>query len=554
MGEGRYFVGGMTEEQATTKPKRARKAAKPEANEPFERKLWKTADKLRKNIDASQYKNVVLGLIFLKYIGDAFERAHELLSAGKGELAGADPEDPDEYRAQNAFFVPPIARWKFIQANARNKKILLENGSEVNIGGLLDEAMDAIERQNPVSLKDVLPKGYARPNVDVATLAGLIDEISKTELKEHDDKGRDLLGRVYEYFLGQFANAEGKKGGQFYTPESVVTLLAEMLEPYDGRVFDPCCGSGGMFVQSAKFVRAHADHYNEKPNGTDVAKHISVYGQESNIETWRLCKMNLAIRHIDSSNIKWNNEGSFLNDAHPGLKADYIMANPPFNDSDWDGDKLRTDARWKQHGLPPEGNANFGWVQHFLHHLTPGGAAGFVLSNGSLSSNQSGEGDIRKSIIEADMVDCIVMMPKQLFFNTGIPACLWFLRRNRTQRKGETLFIDASELGYMEDRTHRILRQADIARVAGTYHQWRTGERYLDEKGFCKSATLEDITKHKFVLTPGRYVGIPDEVDDGIPFEQKLKTITDALREQMAEGDKSAKEIKEQLNKIDIKL
>lgn len=464
------------------------------AEETLEKKLWTTADKLRKNIDAAEYKHVVLGLIFLKYISDAFEEHYAKLVAGEGEYAGADPEDKDEYGAENVFFVPEKARWAYIQSQAKMP----------NIGKLIDDAMDLIEADN-ATLKGILPKTFGRSNLDPQTLGGLIDTIGTIALGDEKAKSQDVLGRVYEYFLGQFALAEGQKGGQFYTPESIVKLLVEMLEPYKGRVYDPCCGSGGMFVQSEKFIESHQGRLDD----------ISVYGQESNQTTYRLCRMNLAIRGIDGSNIKWNTEGSFLNNAHKDLKADYIIANPPFNVSDWSGELLRDDARW-QYGVPPTGNANFGWVQHFLYHLKPdGGHAGFVLANGSLSSNTGGEGDIRQKLVENDLVECIVMLPKALFFNTGIPACLWFLRRGKKQRNGETLFIDASELGVMINRKNRVLEAEDVSKVADTYHNWlKQSEDYEDVKGFCNSATIEDIRKHKFVLTPGRYVGIPDEEDD----------------------------------------
>jgi type I restriction enzyme M protein len=384
-------------------------------DENLEKKLWASADKLRKNMDAAEYKHVVLGLIFLKYISDAFEELHQRLLTGEGDYAGADPEDPDEYRAENVFFVPEQARWSW----------LLSVAKQPEIGKYVDEAMVAIEKEN-TTLKGVLPKVYARANLDKQGLGGLIDLIGTVAIGSAKAQSQDVLGRVYEYFLGQFALAEGRKGGQFYTPESIVRLLVEMLEPYEGRVFDPCCGSGGMFAQSEKFVEVHADlvKNDSKDLPLFARDRISIYGQESNQTTWRLCKMNLAIRGIDASNIKWNNEGSFLNDLHPDLRADFILANPPFNDSDWSGELLREDARWK-YGTPPTGNANFAWVQHFIYHLAPTGCAGFVLSNGSLSSNTGGEGDIRKRIVEDDLVDCIVMLPTQLFYNTGIPACLW---------------------------------------------------------------------------------------------------------------------------------
>lgn len=501
--------------------------------ESLEQKLWKTADKLRKNIDAAEYKHVVLGLVFLKYISDSFEELFHKLKEGKGEYAGADPEDPDEYGAENVFFVPETARWSYIQKRAKLP----------TIGKDLDDGMDAIEDKN-ATLKGVLPKVYARQNLDSQTLGSLIDTIATITLGSAEAKSKDILGQVYEYFLGQFALNEGKKGGQFYTPESIVKLLVEMLEPYKGRVYDPCCGSGGMFVQSEKFIKSHQGRLDD----------ISIYGQESNQTTYRLCRMNLAIRGIDGSNIKWNTEGSFLNNAHKDLKADYIIANPPFNVSDWSGELLQDDARW-QYGTPPKGNANFGWVQHFLYHLAPQGRAGFVLSNGSLSSNTGGEGNIRKRLVESDLVECVVMLPKALFFNTGIPACLWFLRRDKQKRNGDVLFIDASELGYMVDRKNRAFAEEDVMTVADTYHNWLNSKKeYQDIKGFCKSAVISDIEKHKFVLTPGRYVGIPDEVDDGIPFEEKVNTLTTELKEQMKQAQQLDKEIKAQLAKVGITL
>ena len=501
--------------------------------EPLEKQLWKSADILRKNIDAAEYKHIVLGLMFLKYISDSFEEMNSILLAGEGEYAGADPEDRDEYRAENVFFVPPSARWSYLQSRAK----LPEIGKDV------DAAMDAIEKDN-ASLKGVLPKVYARGNLDPTSLGGLIDLISKIALGDTKARSADVLGHVFEYFLGEFALAEGKKGGQFYTPRSIVELLVAMLEPYKGRVLDPCCGSGGMFVQSEKFVLEHQGKIND----------ISIYGQESNQTTWRLCKMNLAIRGIDSSQVKWNNEGSFLNNEHKDVKVDYIIANPPFNVSDWSGELLRKDARW-QYGVPPTGNANFGWVQHFLYHLAPNGTAGFVLSNGSLSSNFGGEGEIRQELVEADLVECIVMLPKALFLNTGISACLWFLRRGKQQRKGEVLFIDAFDEGYLINRRTRAFAPEDITKVADTYHNWlNEQEQYKDTKGFCKSAILDEIKKHKYVLTPGRYVGIPDEEDDGIPFEEKMATFTSQLKEQMHHAQALDEEIKTQLSKIGVEL
>jgi type I restriction enzyme M protein len=429
------------------------------ANLGFEAKLWAAADALRNNMDAAEYKHVVLGLIFLKYISDAFEAKHADLLAQVDE--GADPEDPDEYRAANIFWVPPEARWSTLKANA----------PQPTIGKLVDDAMAAIERDNP-TLKGVLPKDYARPGLDKQRLGQIINLVSDIALGSAADKAKDTLGRVYEYFLARFASAEGKSGGQFYTPSHVVRVLVEMLAPYKGRVYDPCCGSGGMFVQSEKFIEAHAGRIGD----------ISIYGQESNYTTWRLAKMNLAIRGIDAQIAHGD---TFHNDRHPDLKADYVLANPPFNDSDWRGGQLKDDQRWV-YGTPPAGNANFAWVQHFIHHLAPTGIAGFVLANGSMSSNQSGEGEIRKAIIEADLVDCMVALPGQLFYSTQIPVCLWFLTRDKSgrgnpmwlpplrDRRGETLFIDARKLGTMADRVHRELTDDDIARIAGAYHAWRS--------------------------------------------------------------------------------
>jgi len=499
----------------------------------FASKLWQTADKLRNNMDAAEYKHVVLGLIFLKYITDAFLELHEKLKA----QVGADPEDVDEYRAENVFFVPPKARWDFLQKNAK----------QPTIGKIVDDAMDEIEKDN-TSLKGVLPKNYARPGLDKQRLGELIDLIGTIGLGDKENRSKDLLGRVYEYFLGQFADAEGKKGGQFYTPRCIVQLLVEMIEPYKGRVFDPCCGSGGMFVQSEKFVESHGGRVGD----------ISVYGQESNQTTWRLAKMNLAIRGIDA-NIAWNNEGSFLNDAHKDLKADFILANPPFNDSDWRGDALKEDARWK-YGTPPTGNANFAWVQHFIHHLGPKGVTGFVLANGSMSSNTSGEGEIRKNIIEHDLVDCMVALPAQLFFNTMIPACLWFVSRNKNNgkfrsRSGETLFIDARNMGKMIDRRHKELTDEDVEKIAATYHAWRgEGGKYEDIKGFCKSASLDEMKKHGHILTPGRYVGIEDIKEDDEEFEEKMDKLTTELAGQMQKSRELDKEIKKNLKGIGYDL
>lgn len=486
--------------------------------ESIEATLWQAADKLRKNMDAAEYKHIVLGLIFLKYISDAFAVLHSKLVKEKSE--GADPEDPNEYTAEKVFFVPPIARWKPISANAKKTEILLDNGKKVDIGGYVDEAMEAIERQNP-SLKGVLPKAYARQNLDRASLGGLIDLVGTIALGTEEAKSKDVLGQVYEYFLGQFALAEGKKGGQFYTPRSVVKLLVEMLEPYEGRVFDPCCGSGGMFVQSEKFIKAHQDHYKKKNNGLSLnpLDRISIYGQESNQTTWRLAKMNLAIRGIDSSNIKWNNEGSFLNDAHKDLKADFIIANPPFNDSDWSGHLLKDDARWK-YGIPPASNANYAWIQHFIYHLSAKGLAGFVLSKGALTSNSSGEYEIRKGIIEANLLDCIVNLPGQLFMNTPIPACLWFISRERNapghkSKPNEILFIDIRSFGKILERKMRVLSEQEIHKISSTYHCWKYDRtKYSNEIGFCKSATKEEVVANDYILTTGRYVGLAEEEQD----------------------------------------
>ena len=494
----------------------------------FEQQLFKAADKLRKNIDAAEYKYVVLGLIFIKYISETFNELNEKLQADEY----SDPEERDEYLAENVFFVPPNARWSHLHDNAKLP----------SIGEIIDEAMEAIEKENK-ELKNVLPKVYGKANLDKASLGQLIDLISNTELQAENEKSKDLFGRVYEYFLGEFANAEGKKGGQFYTPKAIVKLMVEMIEPYKGRVYDPACGSGGMFVMSEKFVTEHQGNISD----------ITVYGQESNQTTWKLSKMNLAIRNINSQFVSWNTEGSFLNDAHPDLKADFILANPPFNQKEWGIDILQDDARWK-HGMPPSGNANFGWMMHMLYHLAPGGVLSTVLANGSLSSNTSGEGEIRQRLVEEDLVECIVALPKQLFYNTGIPACLWFLRREKANHSKEVLFIDASEMGFMKDRVHRDLAEEDIDTITDTYHNWRKGNGYEDIKGYCKSATIEEIQKHKHVLTPGRYVGIPDEEDDGIPFEDKMADLSATLKEQMEKEAQLNQEIKDQLSNIGVNL
>jgi type I restriction enzyme M protein len=514
-----------------------RPAAKPSASKDssanigFEAKLWLTADKLRNNMDAAEYKHVVLGLIFLKYISDTFDEHHAKLVAGKGDYKGANPEDKDEYKAENVFWVPKEARWSHLQASAKLPAI----------GKLVDDAMVAIERDNP-RLKGVLPKDYARPALDKQRLGELIDLIATITLiaaseGEKTHRSVDLLGRVYEYFLTRFASAEGKNGGQFYTPSCVVRCLVEMLAPYKGRIYDPACGSGGMFVQSEKFVEAHGGKLGD----------IAIYGQESNSTTRRLAVMNLALRGIEAD-FGPEHADTFRRDLHPDLRADYVLANPPFNDSDWF--RKDDDVRW-QYGVPPKGNANFAWVQHFIHHLAPSGMTGFVLANGSMSSNQSGEGEIRKAIIEADLVDCMVAMPGQLFYSTQIPVCLWFLAKNkndgkRRDRRKQTLFIDARKMGTLVDRVHRELTDADLDKIAGTYHAWRGDKgagKYEDVAGFCKSASTKEIAAHGHVLTPGRYVGAEDVADDGEPFDEKMPRLVAELRAQFEESAKLEKAI-----------
>ena len=508
--------------------------AKEKQEESIEKQLWKAADKLRKNIDAAEYKHVVMGLVFLKYISDSFEEHYKQLEAGEGDYAGADPEDRDEYKAENVFFVPPTARWSFLLSNAKLP----------NIGKIVDEAMDVVEKDNP-SLKGVLPKVFARDNLVSKSLGGLIDLIGNIAFGDAKARSADVLGHVFEYFLGEFALAEGKQGGQFYTPKSVVELLVKMLEPYKGRVFDPCCGSGGMFVQSEKFVTEHQGKIND----------ISIYGQESNQTTWRLAKMNLAIRGIDSSQVKWNNEGSFLNDAHKDLKADFIIANPPFNVSDWSGDLLRNDGRWK-YGTPPEGNANYGWIQHFLYHLAPTGTAGFVLAKGSLTSNTSNEGEIRKALIEANLIDCIVNLPAKLFLNTQIPASIWFMKRGRTTK--DILFIDTRNMGALINRRTKEFSHEDTNQIAKVYHDWKASSRhsvpdtestYQDIKGFCVSASLEKVREMNYVLTPGRYVGLED-VEDEFDFKERFVSLQQELKEQMEEEQALNQRINDNLAKV----
>jgi type I restriction enzyme M protein len=525
----------------------------------FEAKLWLAADKLRNNMDAAEYKHVVLGLIFLKYISDTFDEHHAKLVEGKGDYAGANPEDQDEYKAENVFWVPPAARWAYLQGSAKLP----------TIGKIIDDAMDALERDNP-RLKGALNKNYGRPDLDKHRLGELIDLIGSIQLADVASRSKDVLGRVFEYFLTQFASAEGKNGGQFYTPSCVVRLLVEMLAPYKGRIYDPACGSGGMFVQSEKFVESHGGKLGD----------ISIYGQESNPTTRRLAIMNLALRGIEADFGKVHAD-TFRVDQHPDLRADFVMANPPFNDSDWH--RKDDDVRW-QYGTPPKGNANFAWVQHFIHHLAPHGTAGFVLANGSMSSNQSGEGDIRKAIIEADLVDCMVALPGQLFYSTPIPVCLWFLTKDKSgraagpsaaarrgrlrDRRKETLFIDARKMGTLVDRVHRELTEDDIEKIVSTYHNWRAhiemGEvrkgniialidpipelLYSDIPGFCKSATTAEIAAHGHVLTPGRYVGAEEVEDDGEPFEEKMARLVAELQGQFKESAKLEQAIQANLS------
>ena len=497
----------------------------------FEEKLWQAADKMRNNMDAAEYKHVVLGLLFLKYISDAFEEKYEELK----QDALSDPEDRDEYTAVNIFWVAKEARWTFIKEKAKSPKI----------GQIIDDAMVAIEKDN-ANLKGVLPKDYARPTLDKTRLGELIDILS-FNIGDKESRAQDILGRVYEYFLAKFASAEGKLGGEFYTPQCVVKLLVEMIEPMKGRIYDPCCGSGGMFVQSERFLNAHSGKRGD----------IAVYGQESNPTTWRLCKMNLAIRGIDG-NIGDYNADSFHNDLHKSLKADYILANPPFNISDWGGAKLTEDVRWSGYGIPPAGNANYAWILHMLWHLAPSGIAGFVLANGSMSTSTTSEGEIRKQLVEKDNVDCIVTLPGQLFYSTQIPVCLWFVTKNKAakghrSRHGEILFIDARKLGYMADRTHKEFSDEDIQKIAGIYHAWRgeTGSgEYADVKGFCKVAKLEEVREHEYILTPGRYVGIEDVEEDGEPFEEKMQRLTGELAEMFAKSRHLEGEIRQRLGAI----
>lgn len=485
----------------------------------IEQKLWAAADKMRGSIDASEYKHVALGMLFLKYISDRFEKKYNSLTTPE------EKEDRDEYLADNVFWVPQIARWGYLRDNA----------TKPEIGKMIDQAMIEIEKENP-RLKGVLPKDYARPSLDKTMLGGLINLFSDLDLNHENEQ--DVLGRVYEYFLQMFASAEGKLGGEFYTPRSIVKLLVEMIEPYTGRVYDPACGSGGMFVQATKFVAEHSGRIGN----------LSIFGQEKNPTTWRLCNMNLAIRGIEAD-LGGTHADTFHNDLHRDLRADFILANPPFNISDWGVERLQADARWR-YGVPPSGNANYGWIQHMIYHLAPRGVMGLVLANGSMSSSTSGEGEIRKNILEDDLVDCMVALPPQLFYSVTIPVCLWFIRRGREKRRGETLFIDARKLGYMDTRKTRDFTAADISRIADTYHKWRSGDDYADVAGFCKSATIQEIRDNGYVLTPGRYVGSEDVADDDETFNEKMTKLTVELAQQMAAGTEMDSNIREQLKKI----
>lgn len=506
------------------------------ANVGFEETLWSLADKMRNNMDPAEYKHVVLGLIFLKYISDSFEEVYNTIKADADYYEGQE-EDKDAYISEGVFWVPTVARWEFLKSNAKKPEI----------GKLLDDAMIAIEKDNP-SLKGVLAKNYGRPYLDKVRLGELIDLMSSIGLGDKASRSKDVLGRVYEYFLGRFAGAEGKGGGQFYTPQCVVKLLTEMIEPYKGRVYDPCCGSGGMFVQSEKFIESHGGQTHD----------LAIYGQESNPTTWRLAKMNLAIRGIEA-NLGEKNADTFHNDLHKDLKADFILANPPFNDSDWNGQLLKDDVRWK-YGVPPAGNANYAWIQHMIHHLAPTGIAGFVLANGSLSTNTSGEGDIRQSLITNGLVDCIVALPSQLFYTTQIPACLWFVSRDRYDHKfrnrhDEILFIDARKMGTMVTRKNRELTDEDLKKITDVYHAWRTiNGKYEDVKGFCKAAKIAEVEKNGFVLTPGRYVGSDYVEEDDGTFEDKMAKITAELGDQFKQSKELEDRIKKNLKSIGFEI
>lgn len=524
-----------------------RKKAAPKAAKTLEQTLWDAADKMRGNLEAGEYKHVVLGLVFLKYVSDAFEERRAWLEAATADSDNTDYyvpnadrrsgiiEDRNEYTSQNVFWVPAEARWAYLQDRAK----------QPDIGVLIDSAMDLVEAENP-ALKGVLPKQFARAEIDKRLLGELVDLVGTIGFTKVDHGSDDVLGRVYEYFLGQFASSEGKRAGEYYTPRSVVRLLVEMLEPYHGRIYDPCCGSGGMFVQSAEFVAAHGGKRND----------ISVYGQEYTAATWRLAKMNLAIRGIEA-NLGDRADDSFHRDLHPDLRADFVIANPPFNVSDWYTDALRDDPRWK-YGQPPAGNGNYAWIQHFVHHLAPNGIAGFVLANGSLSSKTSGEDEIRKALVDANLVDCIVALPEKLFLNAGIPVCLWFLAKNRAgnghrDRQGEVLFIDARKLGEMQTRTLRVLTDDNLHQIASAYHNWRNAkpsDAYEDVAGFCKCATIEEIATHDYVLTPGRYVGAADIEDDGEPIDEKLARLRAQLLAEFDEADRLEKIIRQRLEAL----
>jgi type I restriction enzyme M protein len=499
----------------------------------FEAELFKAADKLRGNLEPSEYKHVALGLIFLKYISEAFEAQRAKLE----QEEFADPDDPEEYTAARVFWVPEIARWSYLKDNARARDLeiidpVTGNKKKVDIGGLIDAAMEAIEKANATTLKGVLPKDYGRPALDKTMIGDLVMLFTDVTMHTEGEQSRDLLGRAYEYFLSGFAGAEGRRGGEFFTPRSVVRVMVEMLEPYRGRVYDPCCGSGGMFVQSEKFIEDHSDQRHVE----EAKRQISIYGQERNHTTWKLCKMNLAVRGIDAD-IRWNNEGSFIRDEFSNTYFDYILANPPFNVSDWWRENLTEDIRWEAFGTPPQGNANYAWLSHIYHHLAPRGTAGVVLANGSMSSQQSGEGEMRKQMIEKDAVDCMVALPGQLFYSTQIPACLWFLAKDKSanghrDRRGEILFIDARKMGAMADRTRRELSGDDISLIASTYHSWRNKDGgYEDVPGFCKVATRDDLEKHRYALTPGHYVGTQASDEDEAEFEEKVLELTASMQE-----------------------
>ena len=494
------------------------------ANIGFEKEIWDAACILRGNMDAAEYKQVVLGLIFLKYISDKFDARYN-------ELMEEDPdfaEDRDEYTSCNVFFVPSEARWEKIAEAAHTP----------DIGRTIDDAMILIEKEN-VRLKGILPKNFARPELDKRRLGDVVDLFTNIKMKDHGDT-RDILGRTYEYCLAMFAEQEGKKGGEFFTPACVVKTLVEFLKPYNGRVYDPACGSGGMFVQSAKFVENHQGNINN----------ISVYGQDSNPTTWKMAQMNLAIRGIEA-NLGSYNADTFFNDCHPTLKADFVMANPPFNLANWGADRLRDDVRWK-YGVPPAGNANFAWLQHMIFHLAPNGKIGLVLANGSLASQSGGEGEIRKNIINDDLVSCIVAMPTQLFYTTQISVSLWFLSRNKKQ-KGKTCFIDARKMGTMVTRKLRMLTDADIAKLAAVFDAYENGT-LEDVKGFCAVATTAQIAEHDYILTPGRYVGIEDQEDDGEPFNEKMKRLTSELSDLFAKSHELEAQIKKNLKAIGFEV